>query len=61
MKTTYEANHLRARESRLGVYLGILMHAPTWKKTLTEKLHNLGISTSYKRLIELSTIIENIY
>ena len=59
MKTTNETHHSRAWESRLGVYLGILMHATTRKKGLIEKLHNLGTSISYKPVMELSTALEN--
>ena len=59
MKTTNEIHHSRARESSLGVYLGMLMHAATRKKDVIEKLHNLGISISYKRVMELSTTLGN--
>ena len=34
LKTTNEIHHSRARESPLGVYLGMLMHATTRKKCL---------------------------
>ena len=35
------------------------MHATTRKKSLIEKLHNLGTSISYKPVMELSTALEN--
>ena len=35
------------------------MHATTRKKDVIEKLHNLGISISYKRVMELSTTLGN--
>ena len=42
-------------------FLGMLMYATTRKKGLTEKLHSLGISVSYKRIMKLSTTLGNIY
>ena len=59
LKTTNEIHHSRARESPLEVYLGMLMHATTRKKCLIEKLHNLGISISYKLVMKLATTLGN--
>ena len=43
----------------MGVYLGMLMHATTREKGLIEKLLNLGISISYKRVMKLSITLGN--
>ena len=48
-----------ARESPLGVYLGMMVHAKTQKKGITDKLYDLGISVPYSRVMELSTCLGN--
>ena len=56
---TTEMHRAKSRESPLGIYLGMLVHAYTRKKSLIDKLYELGISISYKRVMELSTMIGN--
>ena len=56
------ANKMRnnkSRESPLGIYLGLLIHAKTRKRELIEKFHDLGISISYQRVMDLSTEMGN--
>ena len=43
--------------SPLGIYLGMMLHAIIRKKGLIEKLHHLGISVSYRRVMELTTAV----
>lgn len=51
--------HSTARESPISVYIGMLLHAKTRKKGLIDKLYDLGISTPYSRVLELSTKLGN--
>ena len=57
--TTNEIHRSKSRESPLGIYLGMTVHATTRKKGLVDKLFDLGISISYKRVMTLSTDIGN--
>ena len=41
------------------MYIGLLIHAETRKKSLIDKFHALGICISYKRLLDISTNIGN--
>ena len=50
--------HSRDREPPLPIYLGLMTHAETRKRTLVDKLYNLGLSISYDRVLELSTDME---
>ena len=47
------------RESPLGIYLGILIHAKTRKKAVVERFYNFGVSISYDRVMDLSTKMGN--
>lgn len=47
------------REPPLPVYLGLLVHAETRKKTLVDKLHRLGLSISYDRVMQISADLGN--
>ena len=49
----------KSRESRLGIYLGMMIHANTRKRTLVDKLYSFGISVSYSRVMELPTKMGN--
>ena len=49
----------KSRESPLGIYLGLLIHTKTRKRKLIEKFHDLGISISYQRVMDLSTEMGN--
>ena len=39
----------KARESPLGVYLEMMVHAKTRKKGIADKLYDLGVSIPYSR------------
>ena len=41
------------------IYIGLLLNAETRKRGLVEKLHHLGLSTSYDRVLQISTDIGN--
>ena len=49
----------RDREPPLPIYLGLMIHAETRKRTLVDKLYNLGLSISNDRVLELSTDMGN--
>ena len=51
--------HSRDREPPLPIYLGLMTHAETRKRTLVDKLYSLGLSISYYRVLELSTDLGN--
>ena len=51
--------HSRNREPPLPIYLGLMTHAETRKRTLVDKFYNLGLSISYDRVLELSTDMGN--
>lgn len=42
------------REPPVPVYLELLVHAVTRKKTLVDKLYRLGLSISYDRVMQIS-------
>ena len=44
----------KSRESPVGIYTGMLLHATTRKKSLIEKFHKPGICVSCNRVLELS-------
>lgn len=47
--------HQTERETPLAVYMGLSIFGKTRKKEIVEKLHSLGLSISYTRVLELST------
>ena len=49
----------KSRESPLDIYLGLFIYAKTRKRKLIEKFHDLGISISYQRVMDLSTEMGN--
>ena len=49
----------KSRESPVGIYTGMLLHATTRKKSLIEKFHKLGVCVSYNHVLELSTTLAN--
>ena len=51
--------HNADREPPLPVYLGLLVHAETRKRSLVDKLYGLGLSISYDRVLSLSTELGN--
>ena len=51
--------HSRNREPPLPIYLSLMTHEETRKRTLVDKFYNLGLSISYDKVLELSTDIGN--
>jgi len=51
--------HTTKREPPLPIYIGLLLHAKTRKRGLVERMHELGLSISYDRVLQLSTDIGN--
>ena len=58
-QTNTKTQRAKSRESLLSIYLGMMIHAKTWKRTLVDKLYSLGISVSYSRVMELSKKMGN--
>ncbi len=54
-----KGSHSTVREPPLPIYIGLLLHAETRKKGLIEKMHDLGLSVSYDRVLSLSTELGN--
>ena len=51
--------HARDKEPPLPIYVGLLSHVQTRKRTLIDKLYNLGLSISYDRVLSISTDVGN--
>lgn len=51
--------HNKSRETPLPIYLGLKLHARTRKRDLIDSLFNLGLSISYDRVMEISTLMNN--
>ena len=49
----------RVKSRLLGIYLEMLIHAKTRKKTLVDKLYSLGILVPYSSVMKLSTKMGN--
>ena len=49
--------HSKFREPPLPVYLGVLLHNKTRKRGLVDTFHDMGLSISYDRVLEISTDI----
>ena len=58
-QTNTKRQRVKSRESPLGIYLGMMIHAKTRKRILVDNLYSLDISVSYSRVMELSTKTEN--
>ena len=56
---TTSTRHDPKREPPLPVYLGLLVHAETRKKSLVDKLYRLGLSISYDRAMQISADLGN--
>ena len=54
-KRTPNTRHNKSREPPLPVYLGIFLHNKTRKWELVDTMHELGLSVSYDRVLEIST------
>jgi hypothetical protein len=53
------ARHNLDRETRLPLYLGLLVHNKTRKRNLVDTLFQKGLSVSYDRVLQLSTDMAN--
>ena len=53
------AYHPKDQETPLPIFLGLEVHAQTWKRELVETLHELGLSISYDRVLSISTDLAN--
>ncbi|KAJ8353418.1 hypothetical protein SKAU_G00209850 [Synaphobranchus kaupii] len=51
--TAMKTRHTLEREPPLPIYIGINVHAQTRSKKLVQQLHNLGISISYDRIMQI--------
>jgi len=51
------SRHSRCRETPLPLYLGLLIHATTRKKSLVDRFADLGLSVSYDRVLSVSSEI----
>ena len=57
--TTDSVRHNTAQETPVPTYIGLMLHAHTRKKELVDRLHHLGISISYDRVLRLSAQMGN--
>ena len=55
----YFVRHHPNKETALAIYLGLMTHAATRKRSLVHKMHKLGLCISYDRLIQISTNMAN--
>ena len=51
--------HMTSQETPVPIYIGLMLHAHTRKKELMDRIHQLGISISYDRVLRLSAEIGN--
>ena len=51
--------HSRERETPLPIFLGVLVHSKTRKRELVDYMFELGLSISYDRVLEVSTMLGN--
>ena len=51
--------HKSERETPVPIYLGLKVHSLSRKKSLIEKLHELGLSISYARVLQISSDLAN--
>lgn len=51
--------HIKARETPLVIYTGLMIHAKTRQRGLLDKLSSRGLSISYERTKEISTNLGN--
>ena len=58
-KDTNAVRHNLDRETRLPLYLGLLVHFKTRKRELIEVLFKIGLSVSYDSIVQLSIEMEN--
>jgi len=51
--------HNTDRETPVPTYLGLMLHGTTRKRDLVDKLHVLGLSVSYARVLQISSDFAN--
>ena len=51
--------HNTMREPALSIYVGLLLHGETRKRSLVDKFYDLGLSVSYDRVSSISADLEN--
>ena len=51
--------HNTMREPPLQIYVGLLLHGETRKRSLVDKLYDLGLSVSYDRVFSISADLGN--
>ena len=57
--TSTTSRHSIEHETPLPVYLGIMIHTKTRKRTLVDAFHDLGLCISYDRVLAISTDLGN--
>ena len=57
LNTTAKTRHLNECEPPLPIYLGISLHSQIRSKKLIQQFHQLGISISYHRVLEIENLI----
>ena len=58
-QATSTIRHNQERETPLSIYLGVMVHTKTRKRELVDTLHELGLSVSYDRVMDISTELGN--
>lgn len=57
--TDQVVHHNKSQETPLPLYIGLLVHATTRKKSLIDRLFHLGICVSYDRVLSMTTELAN--
>ena len=53
------SRHNIDKETPLPIYIGLLIHAHTRSRTLIDMFHDMGLSISYNRVLDISTTFRN--
>ena len=54
-----QKNKGKSNETPLSVYMSLMVHSRTRKKSLIEEFNEYGLSISYKRILEIQNSITN--
>ena len=57
--TAKQKNKIKSNETLLTLYVSLIVHSRTRKKSLIEELNEYGLSISYKRILEIQSSITN--
>ena len=57
--TVKQKSKSKSNETPLILYMGLMVHSRTEKKSLIEELNEYGLSISYKRILEIQNSITN--